>query len=114
MRRVGGLAAAALLAAAGVWAVGAGLAENTVASSTPVTKECKMNALEQSACAIEMILQDIRATYRLVPGGGIGQIRQNGTTSYSIELLREEKADVFTYTFDFSDGTATILSKVEE
>jgi hypothetical protein len=78
------------------------------------TKECKMNPLERSTCVIELILQDIRDTYKLVPGGGIGLIRQNATTSYSIELLREEHVDVFTYTFDFADDRVTILSKVEE
>lgn len=114
MTRRGLIAGAALLTAAGLWAVSAGFAENTVASSTPVMKECKMNALERSACAIEMILDDIRATYRLVPGGGIGHIRQNGTTSYSIELLRDENVDVFTYTFDFADDKVSILSKIEE
>ena len=102
------------MTAAAIWAAGLGFAENTVAGSTMVTKECKMDALERSACVIEMILQDIRANYKMIPGGGIGQIRQNSTTSYSIELLREEHVDVFTYEFDFTDDKVTLVSKVEE
>ncbi|MGL6208456.1 MAG: hypothetical protein ACRC14_01340 [Paracoccaceae bacterium] len=105
---------AVLLLAAAIWAVNPGLTDSTGARATLATKECKMNALERSACVIEMILQDIRATYKMIPGGGIGQIRQNSTTSYSIELLREEHVDVFTYSFDFIKGKVVLRSKVEE
>jgi len=104
-------AAFALAFVAAVWVTDLGFAEGTGAASPMMTRECKMDALERSACVIEMILKDVRDTYPLSAGGGIGSIRQLSTTRYAIELLREEHADVFTYEVEFDADQVRIVGK---
>ena len=45
------------------------------------TKACQDDALHRSACMIDLILEDLRASYGGVNGGGISQIKAASSTS---------------------------------
>ncbi len=82
-----------------------------VARATEISKECQMEALEQTACAIELILQDLRANYSFSGGGGISNIHQTATTTFVVTVGRDESDDTFTYEFAFApDGSVTLIS----
>lgn len=112
LRRVALMLTLALAGGGVVWVAGRGVAED-VAAGAVQQKECRMNRLEQSACVIEAILADLRATYRLA--GEISGIKQNSTTSFTARVSREGRVDEFTYEFEFAeDGEVKIVGKVEE
>lgn len=62
---------------------------------------------------IELMLNDIAASYGATGGGGISNIKALTSTSYSVSLPQEERIDVLTYEFKVaSDGTVSIAGKV--
>jgi len=97
-----------------LWAAGHGRADTAAQAAALMTKECKMEALERSACVIEMILADLRATYTWAGGGGISGIAQTSTTSFTVSLPREEHVDKITYDFDFTGDQVRMVKKTEE
>lgn len=74
-------------------------------------KLCDDNALAQTSCKIELILADLKANYRFIGGGGISEIREEGGSSYTVELPQEERADRFTYRFRVSGREVAIIGK---
>ncbi len=91
---------------------------NTVAKAGQVTmkmsKKCKPDALSRSRCMIDLMLDDVMATYGQPAGGGISSIKAMSSTSYQISLPQEERVDIFTYDFDVkADGTVSIKGKKE-
>lgn len=77
------------------------------------SKKCKPDNLHRSKCMIELMLNDIAASYGATGGGGISNIKALTSTSYSVSLPQEERIDVLTYEFKVaSDGTVSIAGKV--
>jgi hypothetical protein len=81
----------------------------TIAMSA--SKPCGNSNLERSLCMVELMIDDIRKTYDWPSGGGIGEIKQESSTSYTVSLPQEERADLFTYEFAVSDKAVSITSK---
>lgn len=80
----------------------------------PAKRVCTMNAIERSKCAIEAILAELARSYKLTGGGGITEIRQNTSTSYTVSIAQEERVDQFTYEVEIdSAGKVTILNVKE-
>lgn len=74
--------------------------------------DCTESPVARSRCIIEAILADLSETYTETGGGGIAAIRQETTSSYTIEILQEERIDLVTYTVDVApDGTVKILDR---
>ena len=77
------------------------------------SKKCKSDNVHRSKCMIELMLEDIAATYNATGGGGISNIKALTSTSYSVSLPQEERIDVLTYEFNVAaDGTVVITRKV--
>ena len=113
MRRAGivGLVLAVGLAAGLGWRADHAGAESSKASATN-SRECNMNALEQSICTYELILADMKATYEMTGGGGISGIRQATTTSFVVSVSQEERTDLVTYEIHMAkNGTVSIAGK---
>jgi hypothetical protein len=113
MRRAGivGLVLAMGLAAGLGWRADHAEAESSKASANN-SRECKMNALEQSICIYELILADMAATYEMTGGGGISGIRQVATTSFVVSVSQEERTDLVTYEIDVAkSGAVSIAGK---
>lgn len=73
---------------------------------------CNSNAITQSRCIIEEILNDVGDTYRSVGGGGISSIKQDATRTYTVSISQEERVDQITYTVDISpEGKVTIINR---
>ncbi|HAS86232.1 MAG TPA: hypothetical protein DCS31_05465 [Candidatus Competibacteraceae bacterium] len=79
------------------------------------TRNCKMDAIKQSVCVYQAILDDVDKNYSLRGGGGISRIVQNSTSTYSVHLLQEEREDVRTYEVKVApNGTVTITGVTEK
>jgi hypothetical protein len=76
-------------------------------------QDCGPGNVARTSCMIRLILDDIEASYSEVGGGGIGEIRQLGSTRFRVEILQEERADVLTYAFDVADDGAVSISGKE-
>ncbi len=77
-----------------------------------LSKKCANDNLHRTKCMIELLLEDVAATYKQTGGGGISGIKAISSTSYQISLPQEERVDMFTYEFDVKpDGTVTLKSK---
>lgn len=74
---------------------------------------CGTSTLERTACMIELMLADIRATYDWPDGGGISQIVGESSTSYTVSLPQEERADLITYDFEVSGDTVSMVGRKE-
>lgn len=80
----------------------------------PAKRVCTMNAIERSKCAIEAILADLARSYKLTGGGGITEIKQNTSTSFTVSIAQEERVDMFTYEVEIdAAGKVTILGVKE-
>ncbi|NOQ12921.1 MAG: hypothetical protein GQ583_00365 [Methyloprofundus sp.] len=76
--------------------------------------DCTKSTVARSLCIIEMILSDIRKTYRPAGGGGISSIKQDATWVYTVSISQEERVDLITYTIEMSsDGKMTIKDRKE-
>lgn len=78
----------------------------------PSNKDCTKNALTQSRCIIDAILNDIVKTYPLTGGGGISSIKQESTWVYTVSILQEERIDLIAYTVEISrEGIVAITDR---
>lgn len=114
MQRAGfaGLVLAVVLAAGLGWRADHAGAESKQAASANNSRECNMNALEQSICTYELILADMGATYEMTGGGGISSIRQATTTSFVVSVSQEERTDLVTYEIEVAkNGKVSIAGK---
>lgn len=79
------------------------------------TRNCKMDAIKQSVCIYQAILEDVDKNYSMRGGGGISRVVQNSTTSYSVHLLQEGREDVRSYEVKVaSNGKVTITNVTEK
>ncbi len=92
-----------------------GLSPSKQASAdTLAARNCMMDAIKQSVCIYQAILEDVDKNYPMRGGGGIGRIVQNSTTSYSVYLLQEGHQDVRIYEVKVAKGKVTITSVTEK
>ncbi|PXA97070.1 hypothetical protein DMC47_15975 [Nostoc sp. 3335mG] len=82
------------------------------AEFVPTRKKCASDALAQSSCMIQLILEDLDENYDLRYAGGISGIKITLPMTYVVSLPQEERIDLFTYTFERRDGKIGIKSKV--
>ncbi len=81
----------------------------------PTHIDCNENAITQSRCIIEAILDDISKTYRNTGGGGISSIKQDATWTYTVSISQEERVDKITYTVELSpEGKVSIAERKTE
>jgi hypothetical protein len=78
----------------------------------PTRKICANDALAESNCMIQLILEDLDENYALRFAGGISGIKMTLPMTYVVSLPQEERIDLFTYTFERRDGKIGIKSKV--
>jgi hypothetical protein len=79
---------------------------------SPAKQNTRSN-LYRTRCMIELILEDISATYDGVSGGGISSIKATTSTTYVVSLPQEERVDLLTYDFNVkADGSVSVKSKV--
>jgi len=77
-----------------------------------LAKKCPPGNLHRSRCMIELLLEDLAASYGGVGGGGISQIRAASSTSYTVSLPQEGRIDLITYDFEIAaDGTVKLKGK---
>jgi len=89
-----------------VWGAGGAIAEKTM------TRNCTMDALNQSICIFGLILDDLKATYPFPGGGGLQSIVQTSTTGFTASLAQEERTDEIDYEIAIADdGSVSIASK---
>lgn len=101
-----GAAAVAVL----VWGAGGAVAEKSTTKTN--AKDCTMDALNQSVCIYQLILDDLKATYPFPAGGGIQSIVQRSTTGFVASLGQEERVDEITYEIAIAaDGSVSIAAK---
>lgn len=73
-----------------------------------------MDAIKQSVCIYEAILEDVDKNYSMRGGGGISRIMQKSTTSYSVHILQEGREDVRIYEVKVDpNGKVTITNTTE-
>ena len=78
----------------------------------PSSVNCTENAITQSRCIIEAILNDIGETYHTVGGGGISSIKQDATWTYTVSISQEERVDQITYTVEITpEGKVAITHR---
>ena len=107
--RIGLGVSAACAVAALVWGAGGAIAEKTTST---IAKDCTMDALHQSACIYQLILDDLKATYPFPGGGGIQSIVQKSTTGFVASLGQEERVDEISYDIAIAaDGSVSIAGK---
>ena len=85
------------------------LASNKGELGMPTQVDCGENALKQSRCIIETILNDVEKTYNLVGGGGISSIKQDSTWTYTISISQEGRLDLITYTVELTPEHKIII-----
>lgn len=74
-----------------------------------------MDALHQSACIFDLILEDLKATYPFPGGGGIQSIVQKTTTGFLASMGQEERVDKILYEIAIApDGSVSIVSKTAQ
>lgn len=78
----------------------------------PTRKTCGSDALAQSSCMIQLILEDLDENYDLRYAGGISGIRKGLPMTYVVSLPQEERIDLLTYTFERRGDMIGIKSKV--
>ena len=61
------------------------------------TSKCGETPVENSLGMIEVILKDIKDTYTLPGGGGIGEIKAVAETTFTVSIAQEERVDLITY-----------------
>ncbi|MBP0483303.1 hypothetical protein [Sagittula salina] len=67
-----------------------------------------MTPLETSLCAMRAILDNVEQDYGMPGGDGVSEIRRTGPDTWVVEMLQEERADIWTYTLSIEDGAARI------
>jgi hypothetical protein len=78
------------------------------------SRNCAMDAVEQSICIYEAILADVNENYRQRGGGGISSIVQESTTTFIVTIAQEGRKDLLTYTVKIGrDGKVEIVDKTE-
>lgn len=76
---------------------------------------CGQSAIELSDCLIRAALDDAKVSYKNPGGGGISEIKQRATHTYSIAYLQEEKIDILVYEFQaHSKGMYSLLKRTHE
>jgi hypothetical protein len=86
----------------------------TAAAQAKPTRNCKMDAIEQSICIYQAILADVSKTYQQRGGGGISGIVQKSTTTFTVQLAQEGHTDIVTYTVKIGpDGKVKIVEKTQ-
>jgi hypothetical protein len=78
----------------------------------PTRKKCASDALAQSSCMIQLILEDLDENYDLRYAGGISGIKKGLPMTYVVSLPQEERIDLLTYTFERRGDMIGIKSKV--
>lgn len=82
------------------------------ATFIPARKKCGSDALAQSSCMIQLILEDLDENYDLRYAGGISGIKKGLPMTYVVSLPQEERIDLLTYTFERRGDMIGIKSKV--
>jgi hypothetical protein len=75
--------------------------------------KCGDTAISQSMCMIVAILDDVKASYTHVGGGGITEIKMIATNTYTVAISQEERVDLITYVLKIKNGMAQITSRTE-
>lgn len=74
-------------------------------------KSCKNDQFSHTKCMIELILQDLEMSGDGVGGGGVSEIKQIMTETYTVSLPMEERTQIYTYKFDVQPELISIESK---
>lgn len=91
-------------------AVWTGTSWAETAAPPQILKECDMDAVHQSACIYELILDDLKANHSDLGGGGISSIVQKSTTSFIASIAQEGRVDLFTYEISIEAGGAVSIA----
>lgn len=75
---------------------------------------CENSAIEKSYALIHFILDDIKATYPHVGGGGISEIKQTQTNFFVVSIAQEERIDQLSYELAIDKHCKVSLVKKEE
>ena len=85
-----------------------------VKDSKVVPMKCENSAVEKSYALIHFILDDIKATYPHVGGGGISEIKQTQTNFFVVSIAQEERMDQLSYELTIDKNCKVSLVKKEE
>ena len=103
-----------LSACVGTLNFNSGLAAEKEPTQMTEQNVCSLNALQQSRCIIDAIMNDVVQTYRFPFGGGISGIVQESTWVYTVTLPQDERADLITYTVEIdAHGKVEIVDRRE-
>lgn len=58
---------------------------------------------------IRAILDDIAVNYDAIDGGGISEIKSQGTDKYVVQLPQEERVDVITYELEMRGDCDVVI-----
>jgi len=76
--------------------------------------KCENSAVEKSYALLHFILDDIKATYPHVGGGGISEIKQTHTNIFVVSINQEERIDQLSYELSIDKNCSVSLVKKEE
>jgi hypothetical protein len=76
--------------------------------------ECKSSAMEKSYALIRFVLDDLKANYPHVGGGGISEIKQTQTNLFVVSIAQEERIDQLSYQLAVDDNCKVSLESKEE
>lgn len=106
------LLAAMWLLALGAAATPTFAAKGAVADAAPRSRSCPTEAVARSICILELLLADVRATYRPRGGGGISAIVQKSTLHFQVQISQEQRLDLIDYEVSVAaDGLVRITSR---
>jgi hypothetical protein len=109
---------AGVVALVAVLAAGSGLAGSHLLmpgeAVAQQSRNCAMDPVQQSICIYQAILADVAKTYKTRGGGGISSITQTSTTTFTVQIAQEGRADLLNYTVKIgADGKVEIVGKTE-
>ncbi|WP_442680308.1 hypothetical protein ACSBM8_03675 [Sphingomonas sp. ASY06-1R] len=78
----------------------------------PTRKKCASDALAQTSCMIQLILEDLDENYSERYAGGISRVKMIRPMTFAVYLPQEERVDIFTYVFERRGDRIAIKSKV--
>lgn len=83
-------------------------------NSKVVAMNCENTAIEKSHALIKFILDDIKATYPHVGGGGISEIKQTQTNLFVVLIAQEERIDQLSYELTIDKNCEVSLVQKKE